>query len=99
MAMELDEQQQAAKAEYEQTKSRRAEITAMSVEVTEKQQPTPTQEENDLAALGLLHPDDKAPGGAPEMPPVGAQQAYLANVPGAAQPKIVTSAPPATTTT
>lgn len=104
MAMELNEQQQAVKAEYEQTKTRQAEITAMSLEVSESQQPTPTQEENDLLALGLMHPDDKAVAAAPEMPPVGAQQAYLANVPGAAAPKIVnpvqsTTAPARTTST
>jgi hypothetical protein len=92
-----DEEMAAVKTDYEQTKSRRAELTAMSLQVSESQQPTPTQEENDLAALGLLDPDDKAVPAAPEMPPLGMQQAYLANVPGAAAPKIVNPVEPAPT--
>lgn len=103
--MDLNEQQQAAKAQYDQQKARQAEITAMSLQVSESQQPTPTQEENDLAALGLMHPDDKVAVTAPEMPPVGAQQAYLSGA-DAAAPKILnpvttttTTAPRTTTTT
>jgi hypothetical protein len=41
--------------------------------------PTPTQEENDLLALGLMHPDEKSQSAQDKaMPSVAAQQAYLA---------------------
>lgn len=76
--MDLNETQQAAKAEYEQQKARRAELTQMTLQVAEGQTPTPTQEENDLLRLGLMHPDEKAAPAAPEMPSLQAQQAYMA---------------------
>ena len=42
--------------------------------------PTPTQEENDLLALGLMHPDEKAQSPQDKaMPSLAAQQAYLAS--------------------
>jgi hypothetical protein len=68
------------KQEYEQQKERRATLTTMTLASTDgmAQPPTPTQEENDLAALGLLHPDEKAQADLKPMPPVAAQQAYLA---------------------
>jgi hypothetical protein len=68
------------KQEYEQQKERRATLTTMTLASTDgmAQPPTPTQEENDLAALGLLHPDEKAQADLKPMPSVAAQQAYLA---------------------
>jgi hypothetical protein len=73
------EQQQAARQEYDQQKERRATLTNLTLQTTESQTPTPTQEENDLLKLGLMHPDDKADPAAPEMPAAAAQQAYLAS--------------------
>jgi len=74
--------------EYEQRKERTAALTDLTLQSTDGSMvpPTPTQEENDLLALGLMHPDDKAQ--APQdkmMPSVAAQQAYLAT--GAEMPK------------
>jgi len=66
------------KEEYEADKARRATLAQQQAEVTAGSAPTPTQEENDLAALGLLHPDEKAAASTAEMPSVAAQQAYLA---------------------
>jgi|KBSMisStandDraft_5_1062788.scaffolds.fasta_scaffold432514_2 hypothetical protein len=80
------EQQQALRTEYDQQKERRAALTNLTLRVTESQTPTPTQEENDLARLGLLHPDEKGPGAAPEMPTVAAQQEYLASGEGRMEP-------------
>ena len=65
--------------EYQQDKTRRANLTQQTLAVTEGQTPTPTQEENDKLALGLMHPDEKAAPTAPEMPAVAVQQAYLAS--------------------
>src|SRR5580765_3635905 len=67
------------KEEYEADKARRATLAQQQAEVTTGSVPTPTQEENDLAALGLLHPDEKAAASTAEMPSVAAQQAYLAS--------------------
>jgi len=82
MPMELNEQQQAAKTEYQQRKERTAALTNLTLTTTDGTAlgpPTPTQEENDLLALGLMHPDDKAvPPQDKAMPSVAAQQAYLA---------------------
>ena len=47
-------------ADYEQDKARRANLTNMTLAVTEQSAPTPTQEENDKTKLGLMHPDEKA---------------------------------------
>jgi hypothetical protein len=81
MPMELNEQQQAAKTEYQQRKERTAALTNLTLNSTDGTAlgpPTPTQEENDLLALGLMHPDDKArPPEDRAMPSVAAQQAYL----------------------
>jgi len=82
----LTEQQQAARSEYDQQKERRAALTSLTLRVTESAVPTPTQEENDMAKLGLLHPDEKSQGAAPEMPTVAAQQAYLASGEGSMEP-------------
>jgi hypothetical protein len=83
MPMELNEQQQAAKTEYQQRRERTAALTSMTLASTDGTAlgpPTPTQEENDLLALGLMHPDDKAvPPQDKGMPSVAAQQAYLAS--------------------
>jgi hypothetical protein len=82
----LSEQQNQARAEYDQQKERRAALTNLTLKVTESQTPTPTTEEIDLAKLGLLHPDEKSQPAAPEMPPVAAQQAYVATGEGNMQP-------------
>ena len=69
------------KQEYEQQKERTATLTNMTLQSTDGSvlPPTPTQEENDLLALGLMHPDDKAQSPQDKaMPSVAAQQAYLA---------------------
>ena len=80
MAMELNDQQREAKTQYEQRKERVARLTELTLQSTDGTmfRPTPTQEENDLFALGLLDPDDKVP--PPQdrvMPSVAAQRAYL----------------------
>jgi hypothetical protein len=68
----MDEQQ------YRADQQARAALTTQTLEVTSQSQPTPTQEENDLLKLGLMHPDDKANPDNPEMPPLAVQQALLA---------------------
>jgi len=65
--------------DYEQDKARRANLTNMTLAVTEQSVPTPTQEENDKTKLGLMHPDEKAAPSAPEMPSAALQAAYLAS--------------------
>jgi hypothetical protein len=78
--------------EYQQRKERTATLTNATLLSTDGNTlpPTPTQEENDLLALGLMHPDEKVqPPQDKAMPSVAAQQAYLAR--GEALP----SAPPA----
>ena len=78
--------QQQVRQDYEQRKERTAALTNATLRVTETSEPTPTQEENDLAKLGLLHPDEKSQRAAPEMPPLAAQQAYLASGEGKVEP-------------
>lgn len=63
--------------QYRADQQARAALTAQQLKVTEQSQPTPTQEENDLLRLGLMHPDDKANPDNPEMPPVEVQRALL----------------------
>jgi hypothetical protein len=92
--------------EYQDRKERTAALTNLTLQSTDgggmTQPPTPTQEENDLLALGLMHPDDKAQ--APQdkgMPSLAAQQAYLASgeaLPSGAAPA-PTPAPKTSTTT
>jgi hypothetical protein len=84
---------QEGKQAYQQQTERTRALTDLTLRLTESQTPTPTQEENDLAKLGLLHPDEKSVPNSPEMPPLHAQQAYLASgegrldlVQGQAQP-------------
>jgi hypothetical protein len=67
-----------AAEDYKKDNDRRAELNKKQAEVMENSRPTPTQEETDLARLGLLHPDDKSATGNPEMPPVAEQQAEVA---------------------
>lgn len=78
--------QQQVRQDYEQRKERTAALTNATLRVTETSEPTPTQEENDLTKLGLLHPDEKSQRAAPEMPPLHAQQAYLATGEGRVEP-------------
>ena len=70
------------KREYEQRKERTAALTNLTLQSTDGVAigpPTPTQEENDLLALGLMHPDEKQQSASDKaMPSVAAQQAYLA---------------------
>lgn len=73
---------EAVKKDYEQRKERVATLTNLTLQSTDGTafRPTPTQEENDLLALGLMHPDEKAPPATDKaMPSVAAQQAYLAS--------------------
>jgi len=68
--------------EYQQRKERTATLTNLTLQSTDGSAlpPTPTQEENDLLALGLMHPDEKAQTAQDKaMPSVAAQQAYLAS--------------------
>jgi hypothetical protein len=77
----MAEVNQELKREYEQRKERTATLTNATLQSTDGSvlQPTPTQEENDLLALGLMHPDDKVQSAQDKaMPSVAAQQAYLA---------------------
>jgi len=64
-------------AQYRADQKVRAELTEQTLKVTEQSQPTPTQEENDLLRLGLMHPDEKASPDNPEMPSLAAQQALI----------------------
>jgi hypothetical protein len=98
-----EERKAAVKTEYEQRKERTAQLTNLTLQATDgnSQQPTPTQEENDLAALGLLHPDEKSSPPANPMPPLAAQQAYLREgtaLPNAPAP-VTTTAPRTTAAT
>ena len=71
-----------AKQDYEHRKERVATLTNLTLQSTEGTavRPTPTQEENDLLALGLMHPDEKAPPATDKaMPSLAAQQAYMAS--------------------
>lgn len=80
MPLELTQAQQDLKTNYQQQKERRATLTNLTLQSTDGRDlpPTPTQEENDLLALGLMHPDDKAaPVEDRGMPPLGEQQQYL----------------------
>jgi hypothetical protein len=69
--MSMDEQQ------YRADQQARAQLTEQTLKVTSESQPTPTQEENDLLRLGLMHPDEKASPDNPEMPSLEVQQALL----------------------
>jgi hypothetical protein len=69
--MSMDEEQ------YRADQKVRAELTEQTLKVTSQSQPTPTQEENDLLRLGLMHPDEKATPDNPEMPSLAVQQAML----------------------
>jgi hypothetical protein len=78
--MQAEQQRvQEGKQNYQQQTERTRALTDLTLRVTESQTPTPTQEENDLAKLGLLHPDEKSVPNSPEMPPLHAQQAYVAS--------------------
>lgn len=90
----------ATQEEYAARKERVATLTNLTLASTEGTavRPTPTQEENDLLALGLMHPDDKAPPTQERaMPPLEAQRAYLAD--GTALPSAPATVAPRTTTT
>jgi hypothetical protein len=82
--------------EYQQRKERTATLTNATLQSTDGSVlvPTPTQEENDLLALGLMHPDEKTQSAQDKaMPSVAAQQAYLAR--GEALPTAPAAARPA----
>ena len=65
------------KEQYEADKQARATLTEQTLKVTAESTPTPTQEENDLLRLGLMHPDDKAAPDNPVMPQLAVQQAMV----------------------
>jgi hypothetical protein len=54
------------------------ELSAAAAAVMEQSHPTPTQEENDAAMMGIAHPDEKVADHGPEMPPLHEQYARLA---------------------
>lgn len=65
------------KEQYEADKQARATLTEQTLKVTGGSTPTPTQEENDLLRLGLMHPDEKADPDNPVMPQLAVQQAVV----------------------
>jgi hypothetical protein len=86
--------------EYNQRKERVASLTAASLTATDgmAQQPTPTQEENDKLALGLMSVDDKSSPPANPMPPLAAQQAYVQDGTALPSPPAPTAARTTTST-
>ena len=91
----LTEQQQAARSEYDEQKERRAALTTSTLMVTENSRPIPTQEENDLLRLGLMHPDEISNPASPKMPALEVQRAYLTSGEGSVEPvKEEPAAPP-----
>jgi len=86
MQTNLTEQEQAARSEYDQQKERRAALTTSTLMVTENSRPIPTQEENDLLKLGLMHPDEISNPAAPKMPSLEVQRAYLTSGEGSVEP-------------
>lgn len=63
--------------EYRADVAARASLTQQTLTVSQGT-PTPTQQENDLLRLGLMHPDEKADPDNAEMPPTGLQEVFLA---------------------
>jgi len=94
MQTNLTEQQQAARSEYDEQKERRAALTTSTLMVTENSRPIPTQEENDLLKLGLMHPDEISNPAAPKMPSLEVQRAYLTSGEGSVEPVKEEPAPP-----
>jgi hypothetical protein len=94
MQSNLTEQQQAARSEYDEQKERRAALTTSTLMVTENSRPIPTQEENDLLRLGLMHPDEISQPASPKMPALEVQRAYLAAGEGSVEPIKEEPAPP-----
>lgn len=87
--------------EYQQRKERTAALTNLTLQSTDGTSlpPTPTQEENDQIALGLMHPDDKKQSPPDKaMPSLEAQRAYLRDGTAlpSAQPGAHRAAPPQT---
>jgi hypothetical protein len=60
------------------------ELSAEAAAVMDQSHPTPTQEENDAAMMGIAHPDEQAADHGPVMMPLHEQYARLA---AAAEPK------------
>jgi hypothetical protein len=87
--------------EYNQRRERVAALTAASLTATDgmAQQPTPTQEENDKLALGLMGVDEKSSPPANPMPPLAAQQAYVQDGTALPSPSAPTAARTSTTST
>ena len=54
------------------------ELSAAAAAVMDQSHPTPTQEENDAAMMGIAHPDEQAADHGPVMPPLHEQYARLA---------------------
>ena len=70
----VDDPNADAKAAEEKRRAKQEEINKKAAEVMENSKPTPTQEEADLAKLGLLHPDDRVDPENPEMPSLEEQR-------------------------
>ena len=87
--------------DYQQRKERTAALTNLTLQSTDGMSvsPTPTQEENDLLALGLMHPDEKSLGPQDKaMPSLEAQRAYLRDGTALPTAPAATTAPRTTTT-
>jgi hypothetical protein len=54
------------------------ELSAAAAAVMDRSHPTPTQEENDAAMMGIAHPDDQVADHGPVMMPLHEQYARLA---------------------
>jgi hypothetical protein len=78
MAKNLKQEPLSAREQLKKEADARRELSAEADRVMAESRPTPTQEENDLAKLGALHPDDKEDPDNPEMPEVWEQQARIA---------------------
>lgn len=77
----------ARKARAEQAgreKTARDELTAQAGKVMATSRPTPSQEENDLLAVGAMLPDDIEHIDQPEMPPLHEQRAMIEKARGEA---------------
>lgn len=71
--MDNEAKDQAVAAE-DKRRAKQEENNAKAAEVMEKSIPTPTQEENDKAKLGLLHPDERENPEQPVMPSLEEQR-------------------------
>ena len=54
-----------AEKQLDEDDDKREEASTAAAQAAAKVKPTPSQRESDLARLGVLHPDDREPSGAP----------------------------------